>query len=146
MAPWRGAVTITVLTVGATIAAAQVQAADVRLLAGAGIYRYTDGFALQLSTSVFSWKNVRASYTRWNDNSALVASYEWRIGRFNVSPGAGYLSSSTPDTAQRFILQAEVGWQITERWRCQLTHFSSPPHDHGENFAFCGLQLPLSPF
>jgi hypothetical protein len=130
--------------VGAMLVVAPAPAADVSLLAGGGIYRYTHGFALQVSVSTPTLKNARAYYTRWSDNSALVGAYEFRFGPINFSPGAGYLSSSTPDIARRLIFQFELGWQFTERIRCQLTHLSSPPHDHGENMALCGIRFTVS--
>lgn len=130
-----------VLTLGAVLAVAPAPAGDTSLMAGAGVYRYTDGFAWQLSASVPYLKNTRAHYTRWSDNSALAGAYELRFGPFNVSPGAGYLSHSTADIKQRFILHLELGWQLTERLRCQVTHFSSLPHDRGENLALCGIRL-----
>lgn len=132
-----------ILALGQTIAVAPA-VADVSLQGGTGIYRYTDGFAWQVSASLPSTMNVRVNFTRWSDDSALVGAYEFRFGPLNVSPGAGYLSHASADIAERFIFQFELGWQFTERFRCQLTHFSSPPHDHGENMALCGVRLPVS--
>lgn len=141
---WRKAATTSALTVSVALVVVPVAAADVSFSAGGGIYRYTDGPAWQVSASMPSLENVRVHYTHWEDNSALSATYDFHFGPANVTPGVGYLSRSTSDIAERSIFQLELGWQFTGRLRCQLIHFSSPPRDHGENLALCGIRLDIA--
>lgn len=143
----RGAACVCILVaplaLGIAVAAAPAAAADLSLLTGAGVQRFTDGFAWQLSASAPDVENLRAHYTRWEDNSAVAAAYDLRFGRFNVSPGAGFVSHESADIAQRFVAHVEFGWQLTPYLRCQLTHFSSPGHDNGENLALCGIRVSI---
>lgn len=115
--------------------------ADATLMAGAGIYRFTNGFAWQLALAAPGLRHTRVHYTRWEDNGALAIAHELRLGPLNVSPGIGRLSHASDDIERRTALHLEIGWQLTERIRCQVTHFSSAADDQGENLLLCGLRF-----
>jgi len=83
---------------------------------------------------------VRAHFTRWDDNSTVTMAYDvYKPHPINVSLGAGIVRHRNGDLENSGTFYAELGFQVTRRFRCQFVHLSSTANDSGENFLFCGL-------
>lgn len=115
--------------------------ADVYIGLGSGIV-HTTGSALQLAAPVY--RKIEAHYSIWNDGAAdRAAGIGYRLD--NGSPvslvlGVAYIGRLNKNLLRRADAYIEIRVDLSERFSCQVSHYSSVGDDKGENLLLCGLR------
>lgn len=111
---------------------APVQAQEVRLAAGAGTI-HSDGTWISLSAQVPQYPKVFVTGEKWEDNSAVALDYEFRWGAVTASVGAGLASHTSANIGRTGVAHFTAGYQPLKWLRAEVTHWSSPARDKGDN-------------
>lgn len=115
--------------------------ADLYVGLGGGIV-HTNGLALQLAMPVY--RGVELHYSIWDDGEhdrAAGVGYRFENGSaVSILIGIAYIGRLTENLLRRADAYVEIRVDLSERFSCQVGHYSSVGDDKGENLLLCGVQ------
>ena len=106
---------------------------------GGGVI-HTGGGAIQIAAEIHG--PVELHYSAWRDHRrdhALGIGYRFRRDRpLSMVLGVAYIGTLTRNLLRQEDAYIEVRFRFSDRFFCQISHYSSVGDDKGENFALCG--------